>query len=316
VSRPLSGLFGERREVGMRFFGLPLLTFVVFFRAVPFVSAQQLTERHTLKGHSGKVNAVAFTADGSRLATGSDDKTIKVWDTTTGKEIRALTGFAAPVRFLAFSADGKTLAFANANKTVLWDLAADKERGHYHGVESPIALTSDGKGLLFLQCGKDETTIWTEARLLDTTTKTERVVWAEKVPKNIPDREAYGALALSPDGKTVALGSSFATGTVVWLSLIDTDTGKRRPRNKDGARVYLGDGAGMTFSLDGKTLRGAGDQGIGTWEIPSGRKLATAKVSVSAPVAITTDGTLMASGNSDGSVKLWRVPTAKTKKDQ
>ena len=63
-----------------------------------------------LKGHSDWIRSVAISPDGKILASGSDDKTVKLWNMTTGQEIRTLNGHSGLVRSVALSPDGKTLA--------------------------------------------------------------------------------------------------------------------------------------------------------------------------------------------------------------
>src|SRR4030095_6598882 len=58
----------------------------------------------TLRGHTGRVSSVAFTPDGQTVATGSWDKTVRLWDMTTGRQIRVLTGHRDVVSCVAFSA--------------------------------------------------------------------------------------------------------------------------------------------------------------------------------------------------------------------
>ena len=94
--------------------GLVLLT------PVP-LPAQPVT---TLKGHTDPVTSVAFSPDGKRIVSGSDDKTVKVWDAHTGQEIRTLKGHTNWVLSVAFSADGKRIASGSADQTVkVWDAA-------------------------------------------------------------------------------------------------------------------------------------------------------------------------------------------------
>ncbi|KAF4448241.1 nwd1 protein [Fusarium austroafricanum] len=78
----------------------------------------------TLEGHDSSVNSVAFSADGQRLASGSGDKTVKIWDTATGACLQTLEGHDNSVSSVAFSADGQRLASGSFDKTVkIWDAA-------------------------------------------------------------------------------------------------------------------------------------------------------------------------------------------------
>jgi WD40 repeat protein len=76
----------------------------------------------TLTGHTDRINAIALSANGKYLISGSDDKTLKVWDWQTGVEVRTLTGHTKSVNAIALSADGKYLVSSSYDNTLkVWD---------------------------------------------------------------------------------------------------------------------------------------------------------------------------------------------------
>jgi WD40 repeat protein len=105
----------------------------------------------TLKGHDSRVNSVSFSPDGKTLASGSDDKTIKLWNLATGNQITTLKGHDSWVNSVSFSPDGKTLASGSTDKTIkLWNLATGNQittlKGHDSWVNS-VSFSPDGKTL-------------------------------------------------------------------------------------------------------------------------------------------------------------------------
>ncbi|NCS22947.1 MAG: protein kinase, partial [Microcystis aeruginosa G11-06] len=75
----------------------------------------------TLTGHSDRVWSVVYSPDGRYLASGSDDKTIKIWEVATGKELRTLTGHSDWVESVVYSPDGRYLASGSQDKTIkIW----------------------------------------------------------------------------------------------------------------------------------------------------------------------------------------------------
>jgi WD40 repeat protein len=105
----------------------------------------------TYQGHVDAAHAVAFSPDGKLLASGSDDKSIKLWEAEGGKEQATLAGHTAAVVSLEFSPDSQALASAASNgKVILWNPAARVALTEWQltGEVCDIAFTPDGKHLL------------------------------------------------------------------------------------------------------------------------------------------------------------------------
>ncbi|NWJ95119.1 MAG: hypothetical protein HXX20_04985, partial [Chloroflexi bacterium] len=103
----------------------------------------------TLTGHSDTVISVAYSPDGKTLASGSDDNSIKLWETSTGKLLNTLTGHSSYVWSVAYSPDGKTLASGSYDKSIkVWEVSTGKLlntlTGHSSYVLS-VAYSPDGK---------------------------------------------------------------------------------------------------------------------------------------------------------------------------
>src|SRR5262249_52017815 len=79
----------------------------------------------TFEGHSGSVNAVAFSPDGRTVLSGSGDHTIKLWDVATGKLVRTFEGHSGTVSSVAFSPDGRTILSGSWDASVrVWSLSS------------------------------------------------------------------------------------------------------------------------------------------------------------------------------------------------
>jgi predicted NACHT family NTPase len=163
----------------------------------------------TLSGHTDYVNSVAFSPDGRLLASGSSDKTIKLWDVATGSLVRTLSGHTWSVFSVAFSPDGRLLASGSYREIKLWEVATGSEvrtlSGHVSDVTS-VAFSPDGR---LLASGSFDTTI----NLWDVATGS--------LVRTLPDsRASVYSVAFSPDGRLLASGSLEET-----IKLWDVTTG-------------------------------------------------------------------------------------------
>ncbi|WP_180274674.1 WD40 repeat domain-containing protein [Tychonema bourrellyi] len=250
---------------------------------------------HTLTGHSDGVNYVAISPDGQTLVScGDDDTTIKIWQLSTGRELRTLTGHSDSVGSLAISPDGQTLVSGSDDKTIkIWQLSTGRElrtlTGHSDSVGS-LAISPDGQTLV---SGSDDKTIkiWqlSTGRELRTLTGHSDEVWF---------------VAISPDGQTLVSGSRDQT-----IKIWELSTG-RELHTLTGDYLWA---SSLAISPDGQTLVSSGecDTTIKIWQLSTGQLLRTLTGHSDEvnSLAISPDGQTLVSGSDDKTIKIWQLST-------
>ncbi|MEG4986618.1 WD40 repeat domain-containing protein, partial [Microcoleus sp. BR0-C5] len=164
----------------------------------------------TLVGHSSSVCAVAIAPDGKTAISASWDKTLKIWDTETGRELKTLTGHSDSVYAVAIARHGKTAISASRDKTLkIWDTETGSElktlTGHSYFVNA-VAIAPDGKTAI--SASEDKT-----LKIWDTETGSE-------LKTLTGHSNSVRAVAIAPDGKTAISASEDQT-----LKIWDTETG-------------------------------------------------------------------------------------------
>ena len=232
---------------------------------------------------------VAFSPDGTTLASVSGDYAVRLWDVATGTQKGTLTGHTYEVYSVSFSPDGKTLVSGSGDYTVrLWDVATGTQKG---------ILTELGGGSASFS--PDGETIasgsWGAVRLWDVATGTQKHTLTGHTG-NVRN------VSFSPDGKTIATGGWDRT-----VYLWDVATGTQ----KGTLTGHIFDVRSVPFSPDGKTIAsGSVDGTVRLWDVATGtQKGALQHTSWAYNVSFSPDGKTLASGGWDKTVYLWDVAT-------
>ncbi len=301
--------------------------------------------------HVQPVLAMGFSPDGKVLASGGDDRVIRLWEPGTGRPLRRFP-HDWTVKCLAFSPDGKTLAVSDYTMVVLLDAGKGTVRLQLRGhtpVVRTLAFSPDGKRLVSggddhvlilwdVATGKPirrltghEGTVTSLAFSPDgkalasaSVDKTVRLWDAASgkllrttrcfppAPKVGEDYRAVGCLAFSPDSKALAVGTEGREPGEGTVRLLDAPTGKELRRLAGYARERTV--SSVAFSPDGKTLAvGSGDTSLRLWEMSTGKQLHDLKENGVVALHFAPDGRTLAStsGSLDGRLRLWDVGTGK-----
>jgi WD40 repeat protein/tRNA A-37 threonylcarbamoyl transferase component Bud32 len=294
-------------------------------------SAQRFALANTLTAHTGPVSAIATSSDGETFVSGSEDKTIKIWNLKTGELLRTLSGHDAEVVSVAISQDGQLLASGSRDNTVkLWDVQSGeliRTLDHPDWIQS-VAFSPDGQ---MLAAGDRDQTIFVwnvatgkllcnfmghtgeiqsvaisfDGRLLASGSQDKTIrVWDLQTEKRVhtlaQHTEAVESVAFNPDGQTLISGG--ADKTLVW----DLETGRVMRTLPDQSGLVRS----LTISPDGQTLISSHqDNTIKLWDIHTGQPLRTLSGHLDwvLSVAVSPDGQTLVSGSRDDAIKIWKA---------
>ncbi|MFE1171332.1 hypothetical protein [Streptomyces sp. NPDC058773] len=256
------------------------------------LSADAAFRANQFTGHTGFVNAVAHSPDGRTIATGSQDRTIKLWDARTHQLRGTLTGHTLGVSSLAFSRDSHTLASGGDDRIVrLWNLRTQRTTailsGPTNGVSS-VAVSGDGHTVA--------AATGAAVRLWDAR--------SGRVRADLTGHSAYVvAVAFSRDGRTLA--SAGGDNTVRLWDVATRRTTAVLHGHTDPVNA-------LAFTPDGRTLAsGSADRTVRIWDVGARRTSATLTGLRATTLAISPDGRTLATGGAD-QVRIWDVETRRS----
>jgi hypothetical protein len=286
-----------------------------------------------LSGHDGCIRGVVFLPDGRRALSGASDKTVRLWDLETGRELRRFRGHTEEVTWVALAPDGTRFASASGDRSVrIWDIGGDHELQvlpSHPGPLTCVAFSPDGRRLIAVG-SFPEILIWDW--------KGGKIVRRISVPNGCwcaafgPGRS--GSFAVTPgapiwlftgNGPTPRFfkghtqdvhGFAFSrSGALIASSSFDGTVclwNAATGREIRSFRGHTGVVNCVAFSPDGSRIISAGsaDRALRLWETHSGRQLRLLEGHAgNVPcVAISPDGRYALSGGDDCTLILWKLP--------
>lgn len=273
----------------------------------------------TLKGHARGINAVAVTADGSRVVTGSADSSALVWDVKSQTQVGVLAGHSALIASVATTPDGARIVTGSDDKSArVWEPGPSQPdgtktwraigalTGHTERVNE-VAISSDGKRVV---TGSYDDT----ARVWEPIQGPLGPDWQTTTLKG--HTADVNGVAMTPDGSLVATASDDATARL-WRQ--DASAGWATVATLDGRQGRLWS---IAISADGnRVVTGSAEGAVKIWEPKSGSgkdakdwhavaELAGHTRGIKA-VAITADGSRIITGSDDKTARVWeRGPAA------
>jgi WD40 repeat protein len=237
--------------------------------------------------HQHTVSALQFSADGKLLVSASWDKTARVWEVASGREVCRFGGHKEGASAVAISADCRLAASGDMKRnTVLWDALTGKEIHRTSDNENTVfwlRFSADGKRLIW-SAGK-KVRVWDVAN------------WREE--RQIGMGDGVRPVVLAPDGRTLAAGCENGA-----IKIHNIDDGSLVKTLEGHSKMVFG----LAYSADGRRLlSGAGDGEARLWDVESGATLHAVKAPDHwvRPVVFLQGGKQFTAAGQDGTVWIW-----------
>ncbi|ARI84343.1 AAA-like domain-containing protein [Microcystis aeruginosa] len=255
----------------------------------PIITLQQILDRiqekNQLQGHRGTIYSVSISPDRQKIASASQDKTVKIWN-QKGENIQTLTGHQGAVYSVIFSPDGQKIATASEDKTAkIWNLQGQNLVTYPDHQESVYSVSFSPDGQKIVTTSRDKT-----ARLWNLSGETLQVFKGHK--------RSIDAASFSPDGQKIATASRDGT-----IKIWDLSGKIILSLGQENTEAFYS----VNFSPDGQKIAGAAaDKTAKIWDL-EGNLIATFRghQDFVNSVNFSPDGQFIITASSDGSAKIW-----------
>lgn len=263
--------------------------------------------------HGGFIHAVDYAHNGSMIATGANDRLVRVWDAATGKPLQTFEGHHDAVLSVAFSPDDRWLLSSSYDGTArLWDVASGAPlavlQGHSWWVWQ-AAFSADGARIV--TAGQDgRAVVWAVAQ------RGGNLV-CEKLTEFLGHNGPVQTACFSPDGREIASGGEDGR-ILIWKpdEIQPVDLAARIAGLSEDApphRALAGHDAAansVVYSADGRLIASAGnDNVVKIWDAPSGKLIKTLRGHGGRVRScdFSPDGQFILSGSHDAQAKVWSL---------
>ncbi|MBY0525632.1 MAG: WD40 repeat domain-containing protein [Gemmataceae bacterium] len=294
-------------------------------------------------GHTASVLCIAISPDGKQAVSGSEDRTLRLWDTATGKELRRFQGHRDSVAAVAFVSDDVIMSGSHDRTVRLWDAKTGKETKRFEGhTDRVTCVTSFGKDLFasgsqdktvriwkLAQADKDAAAVltghsgvvnsvqfgpngtWVLSASADATVR----VWHAEEGKQLCALEGhYGAVHVAQfgDGAASVVSGGNDRSVRVWKlpsPLAGTVKESRSFQGHQNAVIQLSVIVGSGHIWSGSSQYQKTDKFLRKWELETGKETADAGVENDriACIAFSRDGKFALTSGPDQTLRLWKL---------